>query len=225
MIYTIDITNITIFAYMKLFCLLFLSVSLALNSSVVKPDSELIRNAVIAQIEEYPESTLVDIYKNFFQGKFGPGHLLGGEGKLVSARAYLMKECEVASEEENLCPDCEEVGLEGRYLRVNLNLIGADGIPFDAFFDAFARSAGSKVVPDVKQWRKEWKSIVSVIRKMKLDLPDFDRDRKAIDRMLSQGEYVMHHSRAFTDAYHPHYRLITKEIFEKELRPYIDDVR
>lgn len=210
---------------MKLFCLLFLSVSLVLNSSATKSDPELVRNTVISQLEEYPESTLMDIYKNFFQGKFGPGHLLDGEGAPASARTYLIKECELASGEENLCPDCESVGLEGRYLRVNLSLIGEDKIPVDAFFDAFVKSADSFAVPDVKQWRKEWKSIVSVIRKMKLGIPDFDRDRKAIDKMLSKGEYVMHHSKAFTDAYHPHYRLITKDIFEKELRPYIDDVR
>ena len=210
---------------MKMLCLILLSFSLVLNSSAAKPDPELVRDAVISQLEEYPESTLLDIYKNFFQGKFGPGHLLNGESALSSARTYLIKECELASGEENLCPDCESVGLEGRYVRVNLNLIGDDKIPVDAFFDAFVKSADSFVVPDVKQWRKEWKSIVSVIRKMKLDIPDFDRDRKAIDKMLAGGEYVSHHSKAFNEAYHPHYRLITKDIFEKELRPYIDDVR
>lgn len=210
---------------MKMLCLLLLSFSLVLNSSAAKLDPELVRNAVISQLKEYPESTLLDIYKYFFQGKFGPGHLLGGDGARVSARTYLIKECELASREDNLCPDCESVGLEGRFLRVNLNLIGEDKIPVDAFFDAFVKSADSFAVPDVKLWRKEWKSIVSVIRKMKLDIPDFNRDRKAIDEMLSKGEYVSHHSKAFNEAYHPHYRLITKEIFEKELRPYIDDVR
>lgn len=210
---------------MKMLYLLLLPFSLVLNSSAIKPDPELVRNTVISQLEEYPESALMDIYKNFFQGKFGPGHLLDGEGALASARTYLIKECELASGEENLCPDCESVGLEGRYLRVNLSLIGEDKIPVDAFFDAFVKSADSFAVPDVKQWRKEWKSIVSVIRKMKLGIPDFDRDRKAIDKMLSKGEYASHHSKAFNDAYHPHYRLITKDIFEKELRPYIDDVR
>lgn len=210
---------------MKLISLLFLSFSLGLNPSAPKPDAGLVEEAVIIQMEEYPESTLLDIYKNFFQGKFGPGHLLDGEDDRESVRTYLLKECEAASKEENLCPDYEDVGLEGMFLRVNLNLVGEEGIPFDAFFDAFVKSAESFAIPDVKLWRKEWKSIVSIIRKMNLNIPDFDRDRKAIDKMLAGGEYASHHSKAFENAYHPHYRLVSKDIFEKELRPYIDDVR
>ena len=210
---------------MKFLSFLFLSFSLGWNLSAPRPDAKSVMDSVNSQLKEYPESTLLDIYKNFFQGKFGPGHLLGGGDALESARTYLLRECETASEEENLCPDYEGVGLEGKFIRVNLNLVGEGGIPFDAFFDTFVRSADSFALPDVKLWRKEWKSIVSIIRKMNLNLPDFDRDRKAIDKMLSGGEYASHHSKAFEDTYHPHYRLVSKEIFEKELRPYIDDVR
>lgn len=33
---------------------------------------------------------------------------------------------------------------------------------------------------------------------------------------------VKHHSRAFNEAYHPHYRIVRREIFEKEIFPLIN---
>ena len=35
-----------------------------------------IKKSVKFQMRNYPESTLQDIYKNFFQDAFGPGHLI-----------------------------------------------------------------------------------------------------------------------------------------------------
>ncbi len=35
-----------------------------------------IKWAVIYQLEHYPESELRDVYKNFMQDYFGPGHIL-----------------------------------------------------------------------------------------------------------------------------------------------------
>lgn len=40
--------------------------------------------------------------------------------------------------------------------------------------------------------------------------------------ILDQGKYASHHSIAYNEAYHPHYRLIEKTIFEKELLPLIE---
>ena len=33
---------------------------------------------------------------------------------------------------------------------------------------------------------------------------------------------VKHHSRAFNEAYHPHYRIVRRDIFEKEILPLIN---
>ena len=45
--------------------------------------------AVRRQMERYPESRLIDYYKNFFQDKFGPGHMVSDT---ASAGAYLRRE-------------------------------------------------------------------------------------------------------------------------------------
>ena len=41
------------------------------------------------QLENYPESRLTDLYKNFFQDKFGPGHMVADT---ASAGAYIRRE-------------------------------------------------------------------------------------------------------------------------------------
>ena len=56
---------------------------------------------------------------------------------------------------------------------------------------------------------------------MELTLPDYESDRKEIDDRLDRGEYVGHHSKIFEDNYSPHYRIISKAIFEEELQPLI----
>ena len=47
---------------------------------------EQIRRAVERQLRMYPKSTLQDLYKNFFQDYFGPGHIVSDT---LSAGAYL----------------------------------------------------------------------------------------------------------------------------------------
>jgi hypothetical protein len=54
---------------------------------------------------------------------------------------------------------------------------------------------------------------------MELSLPDYDAHRKEIEDRLDRGEYVEHHSKVFEESYSPHYRIISRQIFEKELRP------
>ena len=66
---------------------------------------------------------------------------------------------------------------------------------------------------------KKWQRIESIIRSMELSLPDYDADCKEIEDRLDRGEYVEHHSKVFEESYSPHYRIISRQIFEKKLRP------
>ena len=43
-----------------------------------------------------------------------------------------------------------------------------------------------------------------------------------ISSYLDKGEFILHHSEAFSIAYNPHYRIIARDIFEKELKPRIE---
>lgn len=198
------------YSVMTLFLLLCLSLSAA-----EKPDFETaVRAAVSCQMQTYPKSTLKDLYKNFFQDKFGPGHIIGDT---AAAGNYLRRE--LASYTECSGDIAEPTGWEGNFLRVNLLVIKTGQIPYNTFFDAFVRSVNGIQPVTVAEWKKEWFQIEAIIRSMKLTLPGYEADRKEIEERLDRGEYVGHHSKVFEDTYSPHYRIISREIFEKELKP------
>ena len=176
-----------------------------------------IREAVDNQLSVYPHSTLRDLYKNFFQDRFGPGHLIPDT---AAAGNYLRYE--LASFDSVTGPYYEPTGWEGCFYRVNLSVIKENLVPYDVYFDAFVRSVNQIVPVSVEQWKEEWLAIDAVIQAMNLSLPDCEKDRLAITEMLERGEYVMHHSLQFEQHYDPHYRIIEKVIFEKEIKPYLD---
>lgn len=175
-----------------------------------------IRKAVESQMHTYPESTLCDLYKNFFQDYFGPGHIISDE---TSADAYLQEE--LASAEEYRGVSYEPTGYKGNFIRINLSVIADGTVPYQVYFDAFIRSVKGIIPISVEEWTKEWQLISSVISEMDLDLPGYVKDSLEIENMLKSGEYVMHHSQRFIEAYDPHYRIIEKHIFEKEILPLI----
>lgn len=175
---------------------------------------EAVRLAVTRQMETYPKSTLKDLYKNFFQDKFGPGHIIGDT---AGAGNYLRRELASYTKTEGAL--AEPTGWEGNFLRVNLSVIKNNQVPYDVFFDAFVRSVNGIRPITVAEWQKEWHQIEGIIHSMNLSLPDYESDKVEIENRLSKGEYVGHHSKLFEDSYSPHYRIISREIFEKEILP------
>ena len=180
----------------------------------VNPTHEKIRQSVERQLELYPESTLRDLYKNFFQDRFGPGHIIADN---TAADRYLRYELNTAEGFEGL--DYEPTGYEGRFLRVNLGVIADGRVPYDKYFDAFVRSVNGITPISIEEWSKEWHEIDSVIMTMGLDLENMAHDRAEIKALIDGGDYVMHHSQRFNDHYQPHYRIIERTIFEREILP------
>jgi len=178
--------------------------------------SKRIRVAVENQMTVYPESTLKDLYKNFFQDRFGPGHLIPDT---AAAGNYLRSE--LASIGKTSGAYYEPTGWEGCFYRVNLSVITENIVPYNVYFDAFVQSVNQIVPISIEQWITEWLAIDSVIRSMNLSLADYEKDRMEIIEMLNHGEYVIHHSPQFEQHYEPHYRIIEKKIFERDIKPYL----
>lgn len=190
---------------------------------IVKAQELSVSQAILQQVETYPASTLKDIYKNFFQDAFGPGHLMSNSPDAeLRMRNYLEQECEEAKGDPNPCPDYELTGSHGRFYRVNLSVINDGRIPMDIFLKAFMKSAALFTLPKVENWKQEWISIERCIHELGYRFPDQAQDSAAIMNILDQGQYASHHSIAYNEAYHPHYRLIERSIFEKELLPLLD---
>lgn len=166
---------------------------------------------------EWPEAELVDVYKNFFQDYFGPGHLLSNTS---AARKYL--DYELNSTPEFGGPLFEATGSEGNFYRVNISLVSDKTIPYDNFFDAFVRSVSAIVPPSADWWRKTWSYIDGIIRARGFRYKGEEEDRSMLSESLAKGDFVFHHSDAFNAEYEFHYRIISREIFLKELLPLIE---
>jgi hypothetical protein len=176
-----------------------------------------VRTAVDRQMNTYPKSTLKDLYKNFFQDRFGPGHIIADTAR---SGAYLREE--MASYTEIEGDAAEATGWEGNFYRVNLSVVKTGQVPYPVYFDAFVRSVNAIEPPSVAEWQREWEGIESVIRSMSLDLPGYEADRQEIEENLNRGEYAGHHSRLFEEHYAPHYRIISKKIYEEEILPLLN---
>lgn len=173
-----------------------------------------VNRALTYQMQEYPESTLKDIYKNFFQDKYGPGHLLNDT---AAAGNYLRQELD--SYTKITGPYFEPTGWEGNFYRVNLSVIKHGLVSYEDFFSAFVRSVQGITPMPVPEWKKEWECILEIVKKEYPDIPELEYDSKFISVLLDSSGYVVHHSENFENRYAPHYRIIEKSIFETEILP------
>ena len=180
-------------------------------------DAASVRSAVERMVADYPHSTLQDIYKSFFQDNFGPGHAV-----LDTAQAAAWLHGELAKVERLDVPLYEPTGCNANYYRVSLAAIASGKLQADALLSAFLRSVRAVQPSEVEAWVQKWEQIESVIAAMELPLPNYDADAAAIKEMLSKGHYAVHHSSLYNEHYAPHYRIIAKDIFEKEILPLLE---
>jgi hypothetical protein len=179
-------------------------------------EKEEVETSVHKQLEQFPESRLQDLYKNFFQDRFGPGHLIPDS---TMAGNYLREE--LASYSGEYLPLVEEIGWEGNFVRVSTDVVKNGMLPYSVYLDAFIESANTTPETPIESWQEEWHKILTVIDKMNLNLPDYETDKSRIQDLINSGAYAMHHSEAFERAYEPHYRIIKKEIFLEKIKPYL----
>ena len=193
----------------KLLLVLALACSFSLFGQPI--DTIAMRSAIERQLATYPESTLQDIYKSFYQEHFGPGHIISDT---ASARRYLMRELSEMGETPS--PYFEPTGSQGDYVRVYLSAIADSLITAEQLLDAFVRSANSRQEPAVS-WLEKWEAIVSIIQANKMKIEGFETDLPLLTEAARNSQAV-HHSRHYNVAYHPHYRIVERSIFERELR-------
>ena len=175
-------------------------------------DTIAVRSAIERQLATYPESTVQDIYKSFYQEHFGPGHIISDT---ASARRYLIRELSEMGETQS--PYFEPTGSQGDYVRVYLSAIADSLITAEQLLDAFVRSANSWQEPTIS-WMEKWETIVSIIQANKMEIEGFETDLLLLTEAARNSQAV-HHSRRYNEAYHPHYRIVERSIFEIELKP------
>ncbi len=192
----------------KLLLILALACSFSLFGQSI--DTIAVRSAIERQLATYPESTLQDIYKSFYQEHFGPGHIISDT---ASARRYLMRELSEMGKTQS--PYFEPTGSQGDYIRVYLSAVADSLITAEQLLDAFVRSANLWQEPTVS-WMEKWEAIVSIIQANKMEIEGFETDLPMLTEAARNNQAV-HHSHRYNEAYHPHYRIVERSIFEREL--------
>jgi len=188
----------------------FLVFILSCSERAVINDRDRIRDAIGEQLKTYPSSTLKDIYKSFFQDRYGPGHLLSDTS---AARNYLISELSgMQSRQRYVAEPC---GLGEDFVRVPLDLVKDSLVELESYFNAFLDSSKGFAVPDLEKWQKDWSDILVIIEGMELDLVNFGQDKKEISEMLARGETMVHHSDLYREWYAPHYRIMTREQWDQ----------
>ena len=173
-----------------------------------------IQGAIERQNEHFPQSTMQDIYKSFYQNRFGAEHMISDT---AAVRAYLLYEINAAATDSVHNPYYDPVGADGRYVRVYLTCVNSGKLTADQLFDAFIRSAVPAEQPE-QSWAEEWESIEQTARACHVPCTE---EECLLLRQAAQDNRAVHHSDTYRNAYHPHYRIVRRDIFEQELEPLI----
>ena len=191
------------------------SIMLLLSASMSAQD---IVGFVNRQMESYPQSRLLDIYKSCFQDYMGAEHLVSDKDRV---KAYLDEELNTTTLDELMPWYYEPCGIDGNYVRVSIRAVKEGIMTEELLLDAFIRSANNPRRPTIDAWRDRWHEIIGTIDEMHLNLPNYLEDKQFIDSVLSKDKYAISHSPEYREAYHPHYRIVERAIFEQEILPQI----
>ena len=189
-------------------------VAATLTLFACQTDHSDMKTAVTRQLQDFPQTRLQDIYKSFYQSYFGAEHLITDT---TSVRAYLQREVVEAAADSIANPYYEPTGANGAYVRVYLRCITENLITELQLFDAFLRSAQPQ--QRMEDWYRLWQEeIVPAARNAGLCFSD-EELTELTD--ASRRNRAVRHSDDYRNAYHPHYRIVERSIFETEIKPYL----
>ena len=161
------------------------------------------------EFELHSKAQLIDYYKLFFQGTFGPGHLISNKN---SARKFLKNELEESSIFEET--DFQNINYINELYRVSINVINKGIISFDDFLDAFIKSAKLENEISYKEWLIDWENIEQQVLLMKIPIENIEKQSKEVWKIIEDKQLVSH-SNIYRKTYSPHYRLFNAEQFSR----------
>jgi hypothetical protein len=123
-----------------------------------------IERFVLNQMQTYPKSRLLDIYKSCFQDYMGAEHLVSDRQRV---KAYLDEELNTTTLDELMPWYYEPCGIDGNYVRVSIRAVKEGIITEDLLLDAFIRSANNPRRPTIDAWRDRWHEIIGTIDEMR----------------------------------------------------------
>jgi predicted DNA binding CopG/RHH family protein len=163
-----------------------------------------VKKSVQNMLLKYPNSSLKDIYKSFFQDEFGPGHLL--EDHEV-AKKYFDQELHKMGNRNRY--SIEPCGIGVRFFRANMDLIIGGFLSASEYFELFLDSSHDFLEGKLPEWIEKWRLIEEIVRPFSDRVDYYEEDHREINRMISDGIVAIHHSERYRKSYDPHYRVLS----------------
>ena len=126
---------------------------------------------------------------------------------------YIIRESQNATSFES--EYAEQCGWRSNFVRINLKAVAEGKITAEQLADTFIASAVAVSDTDIDTWRAEWLEIEGIVRRLYPTLEGFEADSISIAQLMAEGKYVMHHSQQYNKHYAPHYRIVSREQYEK----------
>jgi hypothetical protein len=163
----------------------------------------------------YPKATLIDYYKLFYQGTFGPGHIIADK---QTAYEFLVKETTESRNTE--IPFVQDISFINPYCRVSLEIIDKKLIDIDEFFDLLLESCDVQNVISPIEWNEAWIDIENILFQILPKLNEPEIVKKLHDSLYGDKFPLFRHSEVFRGIYKPHYRLIRKDLIPSHILLY-----
>ena len=190
---------------------------MAFSDSVIA--QEYCRKRLQDYMNEFPQSDLCDVYKFCFQDVFGPAHLT-----IDSLSALKHIEDELAKSKTLGGPDYQYAGCEGNYVRVNLRLVKDGKLSAAKLVECIRKSVEPPHPMTIEEWKYRWSQLENILVNMKPSPGHFTLDSESIESLLERGGYTVHHSYLFNSTYNFRYRIVRRDVFEKEILPLLKRV-
>lgn len=165
------------------------------------------KTILLAHARKYPLMEPTDAVKLLYQSEFGGGHLIRDEKTCLR---FLQREYEATPQRQDI-PLAEEIG--GGIARVNLAALDAHGLSVEELGQDFLRSAAQpRGSMELFRGKLELLTALTASGQMPFSLD-------ALQAYLAQYEAAgfppVSHSDAYRRAYHPAYRVVDQNCFEK----------
>ena len=166
-----------------------------------------VRTLCEEMVRTYPQATLQDLYKTCYQDFFGPGHMVTDS---AAAWRYIHYEVEALTNDSSkeLWREVkdEPTGFRHRFVRVDLRRIVLGQISEAEVLCPFIEAANT-ATPVHDRWAEEWAQIETIALQVHPAWADTELQNALHEAAQANG--AVHHSEAYRNAYHPHYRIIT----------------
>jgi hypothetical protein len=163
----------------------------------------------------YPKANLIDYYKLFYQGTFGPGHLIKDR---ESAFENLVAEAKGSSFTE--LPFLQDISFINPYCRVSLEILEKKLIEPEVFIDLLIESCNVRNTLSPIEWNEAWLDIENILFQILPKLNEPGIVKLIHDNLYGDKIPLFRHSELFRETYHPHYRLINKDLLPNHILLY-----